>query len=186
MTIVIGKVLKGLYIHLPPPLKWKIPICRLYVHLYTLHVHVGAQLREWLLYFSLPVLKGILPAPQLDHYCYLVVGIHIVLSDFISAADLSCADRCLRQFYSQFTNIYGNNYGECEAFTLIAYTVQPEILPGETFLLYPLILLLCVNDYILEPVASFTAWRKIYSTTMSYCISIIQRWLGETFVQGKF
>lgn len=92
-----------------------------------MHVRVGAQLREWLLYFSLPVLKGILPVPQLDHYCYLVAGIHIVLSDSISAADLSCADRCLRQFYSQFTNIYGNNYGECEAFILIAYTVQPKI-----------------------------------------------------------
>lgn len=43
--------------------------------------NVGAQLREWLLYFSLPVLKVILPALQLDHYCYLVAGIHIVLSD---------------------------------------------------------------------------------------------------------
>lgn len=63
----------------------------------------------------------------------------------ISAADLSYADRCLCQFYSQFTDIYGNNYGECEAFIFIAYTVQPEILSGETFLLHPLILLLCVN-----------------------------------------
>ena len=125
MTIVIGKVFKGLYTHLPPPLKWKIPICRLYVHLYTLNVHVGAQLKEWLFYqvFHSQYWRGFC---QCLSY-YLVVGIHIVLSNSISAADLSCADRCLHQFYSQFTNIYGNNYGECEAFILIAYTVQPKI-----------------------------------------------------------
>ena len=71
---------------------------------------LGAQLREWLLYFSLPVLKGVLPAGQLNHFSYLVAGIHIVLSDSISDADLSCADRCFHQFYSQFTGIYGNQY----------------------------------------------------------------------------
>ena len=91
--------------HTHLPLAWKVP-CYVCVHLLIL----GAQLREWLLYFSLPVLKGILSAPQLDHFCYLVAGIHIVLSD----ADLSCADRCFHQFYSQYT-IYGNNCDDREA-----------------------------------------------------------------------
>ena len=107
-----------LYLLLTTPI---IMIVDLYVHLHTL----GAQLREWLLYFSLPVLKGIFPAQQLDHYCYLVAGVHIVLSYSISDADLSCADRCFHQFYSQFTSIYGNNYGECEAALILLMLVCP-------------------------------------------------------------
>ena len=76
---------------------------------------------------------------------------------------------------------YGNNYGECEAFILITYTVQPKIFPGEIFIPYPSVLLLCVNDYILEPVASSTAWEKFIPLQChNNCISIIQRWLGET------
>ena len=31
------------------------------VYCTRVHLHAGAQLREWLLYFSLPVLHGILP-----------------------------------------------------------------------------------------------------------------------------
>ena len=96
-----------------------------------------------------------------------------MLSDSISAADLSCADRCLRQFYSQFANIiYGNNYGECEAFILITYTVVAK---NFSFILYHSILLLCVNNYILEPVASFTAWEKFIPLRYHIVFSIIQR-----------
>lgn len=71
--------------------------------------NLGAQLREWLLYFSLPVLKGMLPTSQLQHYSYLVTGAHIVHSDSISEDDLILAEQCFRKFYSQHSTIYGNN-----------------------------------------------------------------------------
>ena len=77
-----------------------------FIHMY-MYVYAGAQLREWLLYFSLPVLHGILPSSLFSHYCYLVAGVHIVLADAISPAQMSCADDCFREFYSHFSTIYG-------------------------------------------------------------------------------
>ena len=68
---------------------------------------VGAQLREWLLYYSLPVLKGVLPGNVLDHFSYLVAGAHIVLSNAICEADLDLAELCFKEFYSRCTSIYG-------------------------------------------------------------------------------
>ena len=59
------------------------------------------------MYFSLPVLHGILPSSLFNHYCYLVAGVHIVLADAISPAQISCADDCFREFYSRFSTIYG-------------------------------------------------------------------------------
>ena len=70
------------------------------------HVHVGARLREWLLYYSLPVLHGMLSASLLDHYCFFVAGVHILLSDAITEDQFSCADYCFNQFYSKYS-IYG-------------------------------------------------------------------------------
>ena len=74
------------------------PIC--------IHHIVGAQLREWLLYFSLPVLKVILPPSQLYHYCYLVAGIHVVLSDAISDDNLSCAEMLSSVLLSIYQHIW--------------------------------------------------------------------------------
>ena len=77
------------------------------VYCTCVRLHAGAQLREWLLYFSLQVLHGILPSSLFNHYYYLVAGVHIVLADAISPAQITCADDCFREFYSHFSTIYG-------------------------------------------------------------------------------
>ena len=69
--------------------------------------NVGSQLRAWLLFFSLPVLNGILPEPYFSHYSNLVAATHIVLSDAISTADLISADYFFKKFYSQIASHYG-------------------------------------------------------------------------------
>ena len=98
-TIVIGKVNLILIILLC----WN----TLQLLFWILCIHIGAQLREWLLYYSLPVLHGMLSASLLDHYCFLVTGVHILLSDAITEDQLSCAEHCFNQFYSLYSTIYG-------------------------------------------------------------------------------
>lgn len=69
---------------------------------------LGSELRNWLLYFSLPVLCGVLPDEYLNHLSYLVAGLHILTSSSISPEDLSVADSALKNFYYQFSELYGN------------------------------------------------------------------------------
>ena len=71
---------------------------------------LGSQLRSWLLYFSLPVLDGILQEPYFSHFCYLVAGVHIVMSDAISSTDLSNAQLCFEKFYSEMSTLYGTRF----------------------------------------------------------------------------
>ena len=72
-----------------------------------LYTFKGAQLREWLLYYSVPVLHDILPSSLFNHYCYLVAGVHIILADCITEVQIDCADSCFHEFYSQFSANYG-------------------------------------------------------------------------------
>ena len=46
--------------------------------------HVASEFRSWLLYYSLPVLHGILPDPYFTHYLLLVAAMHLLLSDVIT------------------------------------------------------------------------------------------------------
>lgn len=79
----------------------------MYMYIVFMHTGKGAQLREWLLYYSVPVLHEILPSSLLNHYCYLVAGVHIVLADSITNVQMDCADSCFYEFYSQFSANYG-------------------------------------------------------------------------------
>jgi hypothetical protein len=77
------------------------------VFCFFLYTCKGAQLREWLLYYSVPVLHEILPSSLFNHYCYLVAGVHILLADYITEMQIDCADSCFHEFYSQFSANYG-------------------------------------------------------------------------------
>ena len=70
------------------------PQCRhcvkqLVMFIVHMHLHAGAWLREWLLYFSLPVLHGILPSSNFNHY-YLVASVHSVGLCSFSGSDNLC------------------------------------------------------------------------------------------------
>lgn len=67
----------------------------------------GSELQAWLLYYSLPVLHGILPSPYLAHLSLLVAAVHILMSARIHRSDLSIAHQFLDTFYKQSSTLYG-------------------------------------------------------------------------------
>lgn len=78
-------------------------------HSYVIFILLGSELKSWLLYYSLPVLKGILPLPYYSHYGLLVRSVHILTSDSIKADDLERVEIWLKQFYEQYQDLYGKN-----------------------------------------------------------------------------
>ena len=85
--------------------------CMCNTHLMGLSFHSSAsEYRSWVLYFSLPVLHGILPDPFFSHYSLLVAATHILLGESISQSALRCAEQYLHRFYEMFANLYGT-YG---------------------------------------------------------------------------
>ena len=71
---------------------WKGSICiaiqemfNFYACLYT---YLALEFHSWLLYYSLPVIHGVLPESLFTHYTLLVAALHILLSMSISHSDL--------------------------------------------------------------------------------------------------
>ena len=60
---------------------------------------IGSELQALALYFSLPVLEGILPVVYMRHWSLLVGALHMLSSDAISAAELVTAEDLLLEFY---------------------------------------------------------------------------------------
>ena len=71
-----------------------------------LWIHAGAELRNWLLFYSVPVLQGILPQEFLSHLVLLVVGVYIFFSHKITEEEFLLGQCVLRQFYSEFSVLY--------------------------------------------------------------------------------
>ena len=69
----------------------------------------GAELRNWLLFFSIPILKGILPANFLNHLAMLVTGVYICSSQSIDHRDFVLAQQLLLQFCKDFSMLYGKD-----------------------------------------------------------------------------
>ena len=72
------------------------------------NVHTGSELQAWILYFSLPVLKEILPLPYLQHLSLLVGSLQIFNADCITPEDMTVASALLAEFYTKFPQLYGN------------------------------------------------------------------------------
>ena len=64
-------------------------------------------MRNWLLFYSLPVLKGVLPNPYLSHYSLLVAGLLLLVSDRITQEDIRNAELYLNEFYVKYPELYG-------------------------------------------------------------------------------
>ena len=65
------------------------------------------ELRAWLLFYSLPILKAYLPRTYLEHYSCLEESIYLLLGDAISTADLDRAESLLTVFIKHFGTCYG-------------------------------------------------------------------------------
>lgn len=67
-------------------------------------MHLGTEFEGWLLWYSLPVLYGILPTAYYNHYAKLVSGIG---SSQINPEQLQMADKLLNEFYKKIADLYG-------------------------------------------------------------------------------
>ena len=67
----------------------------------------GAELRNWLLFYSLPVLHDILPQQYFCHLALLVATIYIYSSEKISLCEHQQGQQLLLQFYKEFSEHYG-------------------------------------------------------------------------------
>ena len=70
----------------------------------------ASEWRNWLLFYSLFVLHGVLPQDYYNHFLLLVESIYILLSESISHADLDRAENQLHVFLSDFSTIYAVDY----------------------------------------------------------------------------
>ncbi len=67
----------------------------------------GSEYRSWLLFYSLPVLSGLLPDPYFTHLSLLVAAMCIYHADEITASELERAKSFLDVFYQHYGNLYG-------------------------------------------------------------------------------
>lgn len=63
--------------------------------------------QHWLLYYSLPVLKGILPQKYLCHWALLIEGISILLGSALNAEQINHAHEALVYFVGGVQSLYG-------------------------------------------------------------------------------
>lgn len=66
---------------------------------------LGSELRNWVLYFSLPVLSGILAEPHLSHFAQFVAAIQMLSLVKISRNDIDTAETLLNTFYFKFSDL---------------------------------------------------------------------------------
>ena len=70
----------------------------------------ASEYRAFLLYYSLPVLSGILPSQYLNHFSLLVISIHTLLQQSISHRQLLQCENMINTFCQQFEILYGRRY----------------------------------------------------------------------------
>lgn len=66
----------------------------------------ASEFREWLLYYSLPVLSGLLPSNYIYHLSLLVASMHIFLGDAITMTDIEVAHGLVMLFYQLIPELY--------------------------------------------------------------------------------
>ena len=71
----------------------------------------ATELQSWLLYYSIPCVKGFLGDEYMDNLVYLAEAIYILLGDEITPSSLEKVVDLLDQFYSSFQRLYGD--GSC-------------------------------------------------------------------------
>ena len=76
----------------------------------TSHMHWKAsELRNWLLFYSLPLLHGFLPPLYLHHFALLVCAMHILLQGKIALSHIDAAELMLNEFYVMMPELYGES-----------------------------------------------------------------------------
>lgn len=71
------------------------------------HFYKGREWENWLLYYSLPLLKQVLQKKYLVHWSKLVEAIHILLSTEVTVHAVNKANALLHEFVADVENLYG-------------------------------------------------------------------------------
>ena len=79
-----------------------------YVHNLSIS-YSPSELRSWLLFYSLPVLLGVLPQPYITHFALLVASVYLLMSENITSHSIQLSRQLPRQFYRQYCDLYGNS-----------------------------------------------------------------------------
>lgn len=67
----------------------------------------GHEWFYWVIFYSIPVLTGILPVQCLNHWSLLVHGLVLLMQNSTSKADVVYAGRYFKQFNSEIDSLYG-------------------------------------------------------------------------------
>ncbi|KAE8749579.1 hypothetical protein FOCC_FOCC003567 [Frankliniella occidentalis] len=67
----------------------------------------GHEWFHWVVEYSIPVLKGILPAKFLNHWGPLVHGVSLIVQNSVAKSELAYASRYLSMFVTGIDNLYG-------------------------------------------------------------------------------
>ena len=87
-----------------PPLEFSRPPRSIQKHL---SYWKASELRNWLLYFSLPLLVNHLPPLYWHHCALLVCTVHVLLKDKLHNAEVDAAEQMLWDFYTLLPGLYG-------------------------------------------------------------------------------
>ena len=85
-------------------------ICVLICQFRNYTFYTANEYRAWILFYALPVLKGLLPDANHQHLALLVCSLHILLGDEISPHSLGTAQQLLTKFYRDFQELYGQSW----------------------------------------------------------------------------
>ena len=69
----------------------------------------GAEFQSWLLWYSLPVLQGILPPTYYHHYSCLVAAIGMLLETQLTRMTIDRANVLLNNFCCKMSDLYGKD-----------------------------------------------------------------------------
>lgn len=68
------------------------------------------ELRNWLLYYSIPSLQNILPRKYLEHFGLFSKSLYLLLQSSISQEDIILAKQCISTFVMNYEKFYGVNH----------------------------------------------------------------------------
>ena len=69
-------------------------------------MYLATEFQNWFLFYSVPILDGILPRPCFIHYCKLIKGVSILLGSHITPELLNAAESALKDFYKDMEELY--------------------------------------------------------------------------------
>lgn len=86
----------------------------------------AAELKNFLLFYSLPYLVGLLPHDQYHHFSLLVYSVYLLLQEKISSRDLLQCKRMLMEFVLNIPVLYSERYSTSNIHLLLHLTEKVE------------------------------------------------------------